>query len=91
MTKEPLPYRFRMLALTYVSNKFADFHNPLNRGSEFRWRNFPDLVSRLATTDLFLYFKDGSYERWKDAYGQEVHVIASRLVEIQGPQPEEQA
>lgn len=90
MIKKPLPMHYRLLALTYVSSRFADFHNPRNRGSKFRWSQFPDLVYRLATTDLFLYFKDGESEPWKEAYGKEVHDIATRLVNLQGPQPEEQ-
>lgn len=42
--------------ITWANQMFEDFSDPINRGKNFTWKNFPDMASRLAEVNCFMNF-----------------------------------
>lgn len=69
-----------------VSGMFANFHNPIFRGSKFVWSEFPELVSELAEVQVFTSVtmnknNKAEIERKASEFARE---IASNLVQNAG-------
>ncbi len=49
--------KLQEIGKTYAATMFQEFSdNPGYRGPNFTWDEFPDLVTRMATSSTFLYF-----------------------------------
>ena len=47
------------LGVRYAHHFYNDFSDKTNQGSNFTWKNFPNLVSRLTKVQFFLSSKRG--------------------------------
>lgn len=56
LSKDVQEQKAKEFGLACAESIFKDFQNPLNRGSNFKWENFPILVSEVAKTTCFTNF-----------------------------------
>lgn len=42
---------------TFVAGMFAEFHNTQNRGNDFTWKKFPEIITSLVKAQIFIIFE----------------------------------
>lgn len=52
--KKTLEKEIALICYAYVSSNFANFCNPKNQGSNFKWENFADMQKKRMKTQIWL-------------------------------------
>lgn len=56
MLSIPVKYKVSHYCVSFVAGMFAEFNNPVNRGENFTWEKFPELVATVAKAQVFIIF-----------------------------------
>lgn len=75
--------KISLLCHAVVSNGFARFCNPLNRGANFSWERFPEMMAGQCEDMVFIHGVKGGQEV-KDHARKTGAEIATRMVQEAG-------
>lgn len=73
------------MVYSFVGSQFAAFCNKEYQGPNFKWENFPNMMSRLVTTQLILNVPHSKTYKQEEEYSAKMaHYFATRLIKEAG-------
>lgn len=81
--------RHEAFAKSIAKTHFDAFQDPAMRGTNFTWENFPEMVGRIAHTELFMYYQrqPKNFEELREQTRQLARGHAKAMVDAQKSAP----